>query len=165
VTLIAAIVVWLVLHDVYPLDVSQKSPIWFTFAICVVVLAILLLLDDSVWQRWSGIAAWIAIAAALCLCLLFWAAAFPDRTGSSDKSRSWFARPICHWYVLTVGLGLMSCTFGGVWLGIMVPFSAWTFQFTGYVSIPTVPKRLDFSFALLALVVCLGSFVVVRELK
>jgi hypothetical protein len=47
----------------------------------------------------------------------------------------------------------------------MVPFSAWTFQFAGYVSIPTVPKRLDFSFALLALVVCLGSFVVVRELK
>jgi protein-S-isoprenylcysteine O-methyltransferase Ste14 len=165
VALIAAIAVWLVLHDVYPLDVSQKSPIWFTFAICVVVLATLLLLDDSVWQRWSGVAAWIAIAAALCLCLLFWAAAFPDRTGSSDKSRSWFARPICHWYVLTVGLGLMSCTLGGVWLGIMVPFSAWTFQFAGYVSIPTVPKRLDFSFALLALVVCLGSFVVVRELK
>ena len=165
VTLIAAIAVWLVLRNVYPLDNSQKSLIGFTFAICIVVLAILPLLDDSVWQRWSGMAAWFAIAAALCLCLLFWFAAFLDRIGSSGKKRAWFARPICHWYVLTVGLGLMSCTLGGVWLGIMVPLSAWTFQLAGYVSIPTVPKRLDLSFALLALVVCLGSLVVLRELE
>ena len=165
VTLIAAIAVWLVLRDVYPLDVSQKSPTWLTFAICVVVLALLPLLDDSVWQRWSGIPAWIAIAAALCLWLLFWVAAFPDRTGSSDKSRYWFARPICHWYVLTVGIGLMLCTLGGVWLGIMLPLSAWIFQCAGYLSIPSVPKRLDFSFALLALLICIGGIVVVRELK
>ena len=165
VTLIAGIAVWLVLRDIYPMDVSQKSLVGLAFAICVLVLATLPLLSHSVWQRWSGIPAWIAIAAALCLCLLFWVAAFLDRSGLSDKNRSWFTRPICHWYALTVGLGLMSCTLGGVWLGITVPFSAWTFQLAGYLSIPSVPKRLDFSFALLALLVCIGGIVVVRELK
>jgi protein-S-isoprenylcysteine O-methyltransferase Ste14 len=164
VTLIAATAVWLVLRDVYPRDVSRKSPTWLTFAICAVVLAFLPLLDELVWQPWSGIAAWIAIAAAACLALFF-SAALRQRTGSSGKNRSWFARPICHWYTLTVGLGLMSCTLGGAWLGIIVPFSAWAFQLAGYVSIPTVPKRLDLSFALLALAVCLGSYVVMRELR
>jgi hypothetical protein len=105
------------------------------------------------------------MAAALSLCLVFWVGVLPDQTGSSYKNRPWFARPICHWYVLTIGLGLMSCTLGGVWLGIMVPLGAWIFQLAGYVSIPTVPKRLELSFALLALVIFLGSLVVLQELN
>ncbi len=164
ITVIAAIAVWLVLQNVYPLDASQKSLGWLTFALCVAAGAILFLIYAPVWQPWSGIAAWIAIAAALCLGLLFWAGMSPDRSGSPGKSRSWFTRPICHWYVLTLALGMMSCTLGGVWLGIVVPFTVWALQFTNYLSIPAVPRRADFGLAVTILLVSIGSLTVAREL-
>jgi hypothetical protein len=64
-----------------------------------------------------------------------------------------------------LGLGLLSCTLGGVWLGIMMPFTVWALHLGGGVSIPTVPRKLGVSFALLALIICSGGLAVARQLS
>jgi hypothetical protein len=166
ITLIAAIAVWLVLRDIYALDVSRKSIGWFIFALCSAATTALFLIYVPVWQPWSGTGAWIAIAMGLCFALLVWLAALPGIAGvSSNSCKSFFPRPISQWYLLALGLGLLSCTLGGVWLGIMVPFTVWALHLAGAVSIPMVPRRLGVSFALLALIVCSVSLAVARQLN
>jgi Phospholipid methyltransferase len=166
VTLIAAIGVWLVLRDVYALDVSRKNTAWSMFALCSAATTALFLLYAPVWQPWVGAGAWVSIGVGLGLGLLAWVAALPGVAQVSDKnSKPWFARPICQWYVLALGLGLLSCTLGGVWLGIMAPFTVWAFHIAGQVSIPMVPRRLSVSCGLLVLLVCSSSLAVARQLS
>jgi protein-S-isoprenylcysteine O-methyltransferase Ste14 len=166
ITLIAAIAVWLVLRDIYALDVSRKSIGWFMVAAASAAMAALFLIYAPVWQPWSGTGAWIAIAVGLGFALVVWFAALPGIAGISDKrGRSSFARPISQWYLLALGLGLLSCTLGGVWLGIMVPFTVWALHLAGGMSIPMVPRRLGVSFALLALIVSSGGLAVARQLN
>jgi protein-S-isoprenylcysteine O-methyltransferase Ste14 len=165
-TLIAAIAVWLVLRDIYPLDVSQKSIGWFMVALGSAVITAFFLIYAPVWQPWLGTGAWIAIGVGLCFALVVWLAALPGMAGASSKSgKSFFARPISQWYLLALGLGLLSCTLGGVWLGITVSFTVWALHLAGAVSIPMVPRRLGVSFALLALIVCSGGLAVARQLN
>lgn len=166
ITLIAAIATWLVLRDIYALDISRKSIGWFMIATGSGGITALFLIYAPVWQPWSGTGAWIAIGVGLGFALVVWIAALPDIAGASGKSgKSFFARPISQWYGLALGLGLLSCTLGGVWLGIMVPFTGWAFHVAGAVYIPTVPRRLGVSFALLALIVCSGGLAVARQLN
>jgi hypothetical protein len=166
ITLIAAIGVWLVLRDVYALDVSRKSVAWFMFALCSAGMTVFFLLYAPVWQPWVGTGAWISIAVGLGLGLLAWIAALPGLAGvSGKKGKPLFARPICQWYVLALGLGLLSCTLGGVWLGIMVPFTVWALHIAGEVSIQMVRRRLSVSLGLLALIVCSGGLAVARQLN
>jgi hypothetical protein len=165
ITLIAAIAVWLILRDVYSLDVSRKSIGWFLFASGSAAATAFFLIYAPVWQPWSGTGAWIAIGVGLCFALVVWLAALPGIAGASNKSaKSFFARPISQWYALALGLGLLSCTLGGVWLGIMVPFTVWALHLAGGISIPVVPRRLGVSFALLAVIVGSGGLAVARQL-
>jgi protein-S-isoprenylcysteine O-methyltransferase Ste14 len=165
ITLIAAIAAWLVLRDIYALDISRKSIGWFLFALCTAAATAFFLIYAPVWQPWSGTGAWIAIGVGLCFALVVWLAAFPGIAVDSGKSGSFFSRPISQWYVLALGLGLLSCTLGGVWLGIMAPFTVWALHIAGGVSIPMVPRRLGVSCALLALIVCSGGLAVARQLN
>jgi len=166
ITVIAAIAAWLVLRDVYALDVSRKSGGWAIVAFCSVAMTIVFLIFAPVWEPWRGMGAWIAIGLGLCLGLVSCVAAFPGISGIAGKtSGSFFARPICQWYVLTLGLGLLSCTLGGVWLGIMVPFTVWALHIAGAAIIPLVPRRPGVSFALLLLIACSGGLAVVRQLS
>jgi protein-S-isoprenylcysteine O-methyltransferase Ste14 len=165
ITLIAAIAVWLVLHDIYALDVSRKSTGWFMFALCSAAAIALFLIYAPVWRPWDGGGAWVSISVGLCFGLLVWFATLPGIAGGSEKSGLLFSRPISQWYVLALGLGLLSCTLGGVWLGIMAPFTVWALHLAGWVSIPMVPRRLGVSFALLALIVCTGGLAVARQLN
>jgi protein-S-isoprenylcysteine O-methyltransferase Ste14 len=164
ITLIAAIAMWLVLRDIYAVDVSRKSIGWFMVATGSALTTAFFLIYAPVWQPWSGTGAWIAISAGLCLGLLVWFASLPGIAGRSGKSGSFFSRPILQWYVLALGLGLLSCTLGGVWLGIMAPFTVWALHLAGGLSIPIVPRRLGVSVALLALIVCSGGLAVARQL-
>jgi len=161
---IAAIAVWLILHDIYPLDVSNKSLGWYLFAASTGVFTILFLLHAPVWQAWSGIAAWVSVGAGICLGLVAWVAALPGRPGSTDKPHSLLARPICHWYLFALSFGLMSCTLGGQWVAMMLPLIGWALQFGGGLSIPEVPRRPVVSFALAALLVAAGGFSVAQYL-
>jgi Phospholipid methyltransferase len=165
ITLIAAIAGWFVVRDIYALDVSRKSIGWFIFAGCVIAITTIFLIHAPVWEPWLGTAAWIATALGLCLGLLVCAAVLPDVGRTSGRAiQSFYARPICQWYLLAMSLGLLSGTLGGVWLGIMVLFTAWALQFSGALSIPPVPRRLSVSFALLVLIGVSVSFAVARQL-
>jgi protein-S-isoprenylcysteine O-methyltransferase Ste14 len=165
ITLIAAIAMWLVLRDIYAVNVSQKSIGWFMVALCGAAATALCLIYAPVWQPWDGGGAWVSIGVGLCFALVVWIAALPGMADASAKSgKSFFARPITQWYVLALGLGLLSCTMGGIWLGIMVPFTVWALHLAGALSIPMVPRRLGVSFALLALIVCSGCLAVARQL-
>lgn len=166
VTVIAAVAVWLVLHDVYPLDVSKKSVAWFMVALSSATLTAIFLFYAPVWQPWLGISAWISIAVGFCLgvivCVPGWPGLLDDLGQSSHEL---FARPICQLYVLALGLGLLSCAWGGVWLGIMVPFTVWALHIAGWVPVKMIPRRPSFTFALLALIICSGSLAVARQLN
>jgi hypothetical protein len=155
-TVIATIAVWLVLRDVYPLNVSDKSMGWSIVALCSALMTAVFLIYAPVWQPWFGTSAWIAIGLGLCLGLLVWLTALPglaDLSGSIRKK--FFARPICQWYLLALGLGLLSCRLAGVWLGTMLSFTAWALQIAGWLSIQMVPQRFNVSLCILALIVCL----------
>jgi protein-S-isoprenylcysteine O-methyltransferase Ste14 len=166
ITLIAAIAMWLVLRDIYAVDVSQKSIGWFMIALCSIAAAALFLIYAPVWQPWEGPGAWVSIGVGLGFALAVWLAALPRIGGVSSKSdKLVFARPISQWYLLALSLGLLSCTPGGVWLGIMVPFTIWALHLASGVAIPTVPRQLGVSLALLALIVCSGGLAVARQLS
>jgi len=166
ITLIAAIAVWLVLRDVYALDVSRKSVGWFIVAFCSVAMTTVVLISAPVWHPWLGTGAWISIAMGLCFGFLSCVAVLPGVGGiAAKRTGSFFARPICQWYVLTLGLGLLSCTLGGIWLGIMVPFTLWALHLAGAASIPIAPRRPSVSFALFALIACSGGLAIVRQLS
>lgn len=165
ITLIAAIAVWFILRDVYALDVSRKSIGWFIFAGCVIAITTIFLIHAPVWEPWLGTAAWVAIAAGLCLGFLVCVAALPAVGRSSTRAvKSFYSRPISQWYLLALSLGLLSGTWGGVWLGMMVPFTVWALQFAGALAVPELPRRFSVSFVILVLVVSTVSFAVARQL-
>jgi hypothetical protein len=166
ITLIAATAVWLALHDIHPRDVSQKSTGWFIFAAASVAVTAFFLVYAPVWQPWSGTGAWIAIGVGLGFASVVWIATVPGiADGSNKNGRSFFARPMGQWYALALALGLLSCTLGGVWLGIMLPFTIWALHFAGGLSISMFPRRFSVSIGLLALIICSGSFAVARQLS
>jgi hypothetical protein len=166
ITAIAAIAVWLVLHDVYPVDISQKSIGWFLVALGSAAMTTIFLIYAPVWQPWFGTKAWISIGLGLCLGLLVAITVLPGLVNPSTKNRTkFFPQPICHWYALTFGLGLLSCSLGGIWLGMMLPFTIWALHIAGLVSVKMVPRRLSVSLELLALIVCSASLAVARQLN
>ena len=165
-TVIATIAVWLVLHDVYPLNVSHRSLGWSIVALCSALVTAIFLTYAPVWQPWFGTSAWIAIGLGVCLGLLVWLTALPGRSDlSAIISKKFFARPICQWYVLALSLGLLSCTLAGVWLGTMVSLTVWALQIAGWLSIQMVLQRFNVSICILALIVCLGGLAVMRQLS
>ena len=166
VTAVAAIAVWLVLHDVYPLDVSEKSVGWFLVASSSATMTTLFLLKAPVWEPWSGTAAWISILTGLCLGLVVAGSAFPGFFPVVGKGNTEvFSRPMCQWYVLGLGLGFLSCTLGGIWLGIMAPLTLWALGIAGLAPLKMVPQRLSVSLGLLLLFIFSGSLAVARQLN
>ena len=61
------------------------------------------------------------------------------------------------------GSGLLYCTLGGVWLGIMVPFTVWALHLAGTMSFRWF-ATIGVSFAPV-LIVCSGGLAVARQLN
>jgi len=164
-TAIGAIAVWLVLRDVYLVDVSQKSVGWVLMALTSAAITTVFLIQAPVWEPWLGTGAWISIGAGLYFGLLVSATACPGFLHIvGKKEEDVFVRPMCQWYVLGLGLGLLSCTLGGVWLGIMVPWVLWALGIAGWAPLKMVPQRLSVSMGLMMLFLFSGCFVVTRQL-
>jgi hypothetical protein len=165
-TVIATIAVWFILREIYPLNASHKSVGWSIVAACSALMTAIFLIYAPVWQPWFGTSAWITIGVGICFGLLVWFSALPGVAGVSGSIRNkFFARPICQWYLLALGLGLLSCRLAGVWLGTMVPFTAWALQIAGWVSIQMVPQRFNVSLGILTLIACLAGFAVAKQLS
>jgi hypothetical protein len=157
--------VWLILHDIYPVDVSQKSGRWVLIALSGAASTTIFLIKAPVWELWSGAGAWVSIAAGLCFGLLVSASVFPGFSrvvGSNNQDL--FARPMSQWYVLGLGLGLLSCTVGGVWAGIMIPFVMWALGIAGVAPLKTVPQQVSVSLGLLLLFIFSGTLAIARQL-
>jgi len=160
-TIIAAIAVWLALHDIYPVDVSRKSVGWALTALGSAVMTTVFLVKAPVWELWSSPGAWISIAAGFCLGLLVSASALPVSFGVAVKKISHvFVRPMSQWYVLALALGLLLCTLGGVWVGIMAPFVFWALAIAGLVSINRLPQHLAFGIGLFMLFLFSGGLAI-----
>ena len=130
ITLLTGIAVWLLLHDVYPLESVQKSVGWVLMAVICTAFTVIFLFYAPVWQPWTGTSGWIAMSAGLVLGLLVTATRFPQfRLGR--KIGKLFVNPMCHLYGIVMALGLISCRTGGVWIGIMTAFIAWLLSIAG----------------------------------
>lgn len=164
-TVIGAVAVWLVLRDIYPLDVSQKSVGWVLMALTSTAITAVFLIKAPVWEPWSGAGAWISISAGVYFGLLVSAAACPGFFHMvGRKEEDVFARPMCQWYALGLGLGLLSCTLGGVWLGMMLPLVLWALGIAGWAPLKMVPQRLSVSLGLLMLFLVSGGLAVTLQL-
>lgn len=165
-TIVGAIFVWLVLHDIYPLDVSRKSGGWTLLALLIGTLTISFLSWAPVWDRRSGTAAWISILAGISLGLIVSAAASPAILEViGKKNQDLFTRPMSQWYLFGLGLGLLSCTLGGVWLGIVLPLFFWAMGIAGFVPIRMAPKQTVVGLGLLMIFIFSGGFAVMRLLS
>jgi hypothetical protein len=130
ITVLAAIAVWLLLHDVYPLESVQKSPGWALAAVVCAIVTVIFLFYAPVWQPWTGINGWISISAGLVLLSLGVVTRFPQFM-LSRKIAKLFVNPLCHLYGIVMALGLISCTMAGVWIAIMTAFIVWLLNIAG----------------------------------
>lgn len=165
-TLFAVTAVWLVVRDIYPIEGSKKSLSWGGLALGLCALVLVLLTWAPLWRPWSGAAGWIAIAFGLYCSLTVAASAFPGFvTGAAQGKHKIVTRPLCQWYILALGLGLLSCTLAGIWTGIAAVLVMWTLNIGRLITVKDVPRRVSVALALLALVAAAGSFAILRQIK
>jgi hypothetical protein len=116
---------WLAVHDIYPQD-ERSRPGWWLPAVAGAVAGALWLRDPTLWQRWPEPGLWVALGLGFVgLVAVAYAA---HAAWSNQVSRSLtrvVARPMTLWYLAGLGLGLVSGTPGGIWLGILLPLLAW----------------------------------------
>lgn len=142
ITIIAAFAVWLFLHDIFLVDETQVSPLWLILGTLLLVGLIIFLAYAPLWQVWTGPAAWLAVSVGMLLGLYaaFTSSPFYTRITGKPGAEA-FARPMNYWYVIGIGLGLLTCTLGGVWLGIGIPLIIWTFGIAGVAPMKTLPQH------------------------
>jgi len=151
VTVAALIAGWLIVHDMYPVDATRLSPRWLAAAGAGIVFGFLFLSIAPVWEPWSGAASAAAILSGLALGLLVTLTSFPFFSHATGKEvTDEFVRPMCQWYAAGVGLGLFTCTTGGVWLGILLPLIAWTLGVAGLIPLSHSPQKNVVGVTLLA---------------
>jgi hypothetical protein len=165
-TLFAVTAVWLVVRDIYPIEGSVKSYCWGGIALGLCAIALFILTSAPLWQPWSGAAGWIAIAFGLYCSLAVTASAFPGFAGQAAEGKHKIVtRPLCQWYILAFGLGLLSCTLAGIWTGITAVLVVWALNIGRLTTVKVVPRRLSVAVALLVLVAATASFAVLRQIK
>jgi protein-S-isoprenylcysteine O-methyltransferase Ste14 len=157
---------WLVVRDIFPVAGMKKSVGWAVVALGMAVLAAFYLTTSSLWRPWSGAGAWLAIALGLyCASTVILSAFLGASRRSSEAKRKFVTRPICQWYVLALGFGLLSCTLGGVWLGITMTLVLWALHIGRWVSIPMVPRGIPVGLFLSILLTVTGGAAVLRQLQ
>jgi hypothetical protein len=163
--IVAVVGSWLVVRDIYPVAGIQKSVGWAVVALATAVAVGFYVTSTSLWRPWSGAAAWLAIALGLyCTSTVIVSAFSETLRRSSEANRKFMTRPICQWYLLALGFGLLSCTLGGVWLGLAATLVFWALHIGRWVSIPTVPRKISIGVFLSILVTVTGGVAVLRQL-
>ena len=165
-TLLAVTAVWLVVRDIYPIEGSVKSFFWGGIAVCLCAFALLLLTLAPLWHPWSGAAGWIAIALGLYCSLAVTASAFPGFAGQAAEGKHKIVtRPLCQWYILALGLGLLSYTLAGIWTGIVAVLVVWALNIGRLTTVKVVPRRVSVAVALLVLVAAISSLAILRQIS
>lgn len=140
-TLVGVIAIWFLLHDIYPLDVSRVHAGWALLAAGIAVSSVVFLKFAPVWERWSSTVSWIFVIVGVVLGLITSLLTLPAVARSSGKSfNHFFPQPMCQWYAVGLGLGFLTLTLGGVWVGILVPLLIWALGLAGIVPIRSIPQ-------------------------
>lgn len=163
-TALAVIGTWLVVRDIFPLPGTEKSVQWAIMALAPAVVAGIFLASFPLWSPWSGAGAWLGIALGLYCCFAVALRVLPRSAQiSTDDKRRFVTRPICQWFVLALGFGLLSCTLGGVWLGVTFSLGLWALHVSRWVAIESFPRSLPVGIFLFAVVAATGSVAVLRQ--
>jgi len=163
-TVLAIVAVWLVLHDIHPVDVSRKSVGWLLTAFMIGAATLFFLLNAPLWDVWPRPWTWLGIGIGFCLGLFVSATTAPDFYRVLGKTNEdVFAQPMCQWYAMGLALGLLTCTLGGVWLGMMVPLILWMLGIAGLTPLTMLPRRRGVAFALTFLIVTSAGTMLMRH--
>jgi hypothetical protein len=150
-TLVGCIAVWLVLRDIIPLDVSRMHVGWLWLAVAIVIAGAAWLAFAPLWEPWSVAASWGALIAGILLGLIVSLPSLPAVAGASGKNLGdLLAQPMSQWYVVGLGLGLLTLKMGGVWIGILAPLCLWALGLAGMVPMRPIPLSNAAAFGLLA---------------
>jgi len=157
-TLLAVVALWFVFRDIYPNNIARVSATWTGFALISAGLMLALIAWAPAWQPLVGFSRWAVLVLGLTFIGTVWISVWSPSWISQKSLKRLLPRPICQWYMLGVAGGLLSCTLGGIWVGIMTPLTAWTLNVAGLVTIGPVPRRPATQLALLVLSICAGVF-------
>jgi len=148
-TLAGAIMAWFLLRDITPLDVSDKHGGWLGLAAVIATGGAAFVTVAPVWARWSDASSWIAIIAAALLGVTAVLLTLPAVTRATAKNFNDVLRqPMGQWYAVGLGLGLLTLTYAGVWLSIIVSLTAWALSLAGVMPVRSVPQSASAAFAL-----------------
>ena len=162
--ILAVVGAWLVVRDIFSLAGTQKSVGWAVLALGAGALVGGGLILFPLWTPWSGVGAWVAIALGLYCSFAITLSAFPGLSRSiTEGNRKFVTRPICQWYILALGFGLLSCTAGGVWLAITFTLVLWALNIGRWVSVKMMPQRIPIGILLFVLVTGTGSVAILRQ--
>lgn len=164
-TWVGAITVWLLLHDIHPLDVSRTHAGWLWLAGAFAVSGAVFLALASVWNDWSITSSWIAVGIGIVLGLLVSLLAWPALAHAQGTSLGRaLPQPMNEWYVAGLGLGLLTLTLGGVWIGLLVPLLIWALGLAGIVPLRPIPRSTTMGLSLLFGFGIFAGYAVVRLL-
>lgn len=150
-TMVGVIGVWCLLHDIYPLDVSRVHAGWIVLAVVIAAGGMTFLAVAPAWERWSIAASWIAVIIGVLLGLIVSLLTLPIVARASGKTLGdMFSRPMSQWYAVGLGVGLLTLTLGGVWVGILAPLLIWALGLAGLVPMRSIPQSVTMAFSLLA---------------
>jgi hypothetical protein len=162
-TLIGVIGIWFLLHDIYPLDVSRVHAAWIWLAAVIAVSSAVFLDVAPVWERWSITASWSAMVVGVVLGLVASLLTLPAVVRASGKAlHHILPQPMCQWYAVGLGLGLLTLTLGGVWVGILVPLLIWALGLAGIVPIRSIPQSTAMGVSLLVGVSIFAGYATIR---
>jgi hypothetical protein len=150
-TVVGAIAAWLLTRDIYPLNVSRVHAGWIALAAVIGLDGALFITVAPVWEPWSSTASWFAVVVGIALGLIVSLLTLPAVARATGKTlNDVFSHPMSQWYALGLGLGLLTLTLGGVWIGILVPLAFWSLGLAGIVPMKPIPGSTKIGFGLLA---------------
>lgn len=159
-TIAGVIIPYYLLHDVTPRDVSRLSKGWLALALAIAAAGGVFLVSAPVWTPWPE--PWVWLGRGLGLLMGGILPLLLSRTGgrADDEARESRRGAMVPWYVGALALGLVSCTFGGIWLAVVACLTVWALSIAGIANV-RAPYRSAPTTLLWALVLAVflgGSF-------
>ncbi len=134
-TVFAAFVARLVIGDIRALNSSAVSPGWSLATLAVLTIGGIFLSIAPVWEHWPRVPSMVFGGSGALMGLIVAISLLPmQRPLLGRRMEKLLERPEYQWYFLGLGLGLLSGTLGGVWLGLLLPIALWMSKIAGLLS-------------------------------
>lgn len=152
VTVAGVVGAYYVLHDITPREVSRSSRGWLAAAVLIAVAGAVYLAVTPLWAVWPGPWDWGGRALGIALgATLVVGALMPRAQRDDGQYPEPYRVAIVPWYLQALTLGLLSATFGGVWLAIVGALVAWALSIAGVLPLRALPRNGATASAVLAI--------------